>query len=394
MPGYTRIEVNSEDNVKVIELDKEDDVVKINNTDGECEEDQRKCDETVEYSQDNEFEQEQILHSKAENANQARLSPNFELINSSSESNVAVNDCSFSDNDIQYNTSRNSNNENYEFNIALKDDVDSRNNKEASFDITPNELRLTMQRLNIQSSLLEEGGEEMLNLKKKSPTRVRIKSPYENKSQMMEEKKRKRLLEIRERREKRKMVLNENCKIAKHKYNKGMPVPQPSSSVTKLSITNKSFYNSIYGQNASDLKLQMLKPKKEKKDALDGTRNSFESELEASLLSPDANNKKYVNRSYFLDDAMTEVMRTELKPGEDSAEDLNSASTSSAPTTDILTTDILTTDILNTDILSTDIHPGYSNASDMITPSILNLHNNNACTVASLDCTTQCTTTR
>ncbi|XP_041980656.1 uncharacterized protein LOC121734244 isoform X2 [Aricia agestis] len=63
--------------------------------------------------------------------------------------------------------------------------------------------------------------------KKSSPTIVKIKSPYENNSHELDEKKRKRLLKIRERRQ----------KIKKIKENAG----QALNSETKLILTGKSF---------------------------------------------------------------------------------------------------------------------------------------------------------
>lgn len=146
-----------------------------------------------------------------------------------------------------------------ENNTEIKQDYDD-NISNSSEDIEPpDELMLTIRKLNKQSSVVEEN-EEQIKLskesltftKRKSPTNLkqRIKSPYENKSLALEEKKRKRLLEIRERREKRKNILSESCKMNKNKYGKGCIQPQASSSVTKLSITNKAFYKSIFGDTS------------------------------------------------------------------------------------------------------------------------------------------------
>ncbi|CAG4955620.1 unnamed protein product [Parnassius apollo] len=112
------------------------------------------------------------------------------------------------------------------------------------------DLFCSIQKFNTHTTLLEEN-EDFPSIRKKSPTKVRIKSPYENKSFFIEERKRKKLLEIRERRERRKKAHSENCKGKKYKYGKGAVMAQPSNSVTKLSITNKSFYNSIYGESAN-----------------------------------------------------------------------------------------------------------------------------------------------
>ncbi|RVE43598.1 hypothetical protein evm_011748 [Chilo suppressalis] len=198
---------------------------------------------------------------------------------------------------------------------------ESFNNMNSSDDLVFSTQRLIM------DSLPEESYEEVKKpVKMKSPTKIRVKSPYENKSFLMEEKKRKKLLEIRERREKKKMAMNESCKISKHKYGKGSIMPRPSSSVTKLSITNKSFYNSIYGQNAKDDNMQTSKSKscKGKKDMM--LENSFEQTSE--ILSPDTNNKKYVDRSYYLDEAVTEIMYTEPSEHSSDVRDLFSVSTS------------------------------------------------------------------
>ncbi|XP_075979624.1 uncharacterized protein LOC142978901 isoform X2 [Anticarsia gemmatalis] len=202
--------------------------------------------------------------------------------------------------------------------------------KEASFDVCPDDLRMTIQKLAIQSTLTEESEDTAHSVtKKRSPTRVRIKSPYENKSFIIEEKKRKKLLEIREKRERKKMALAENCKITKHKYSKGPAMPQTTSSVTKLSITNKSFYNSIYGQAANiDPKQVKNKQRKDKKELLEVALENIESEQEATpRFGSEKNSKKFINRSYYLDDAVTEMMYMNMKQKEKENE-ICSASTS------------------------------------------------------------------
>ncbi|XP_045775846.1 uncharacterized protein LOC123874500 isoform X2 [Maniola jurtina] len=116
---------------------------------------------------------------------------------------------------------------------------------EADFStIATDDLHSIIHRLSKQTPVIEESED---NIKRKSPMRVRIKSPYENKSYAIEEKKRKKLLEIREKRELKKNAMSENCRIKKHRNGRGSIMVQSSDSVTKLSITNKYFYNSIYG---------------------------------------------------------------------------------------------------------------------------------------------------
>lgn len=189
---------------------------------------------------------------------------------------------------------------------------------EAAFDlIPPDDLRFTIQRLNMQSSLPEESIEDSVSVnavsKKKSPTRNRIKSPYENKSSIMEEKKRKRLLEIRQRREKSKKVMTE--KVCKHRYGKGTIMPQTSNSVTKLSITNKSFYNSIYGQSAvkGDYKPMKLRLRKDKKDASPEMSSETREDDIDSIKTPVIRSQKFINRSYYLDDTLTEMMYLQME---------------------------------------------------------------------------------
>lgn len=252
-------------------------------------------------------------------------------------SNIETNDYPYSDTECVVSYDIISNQYSSESSVALRDIlVDQpgifQMRNEATYNlISPDELRVTMQRLNMQSSLPEESGEDVsvtLSSKKKSPVRIRIKSPYENQSVLLEEKKRKRLLEIREKRERKKMALGENAKVSKHKYAKGAITPQASSSVTKLSITNKSFYNSIYGQSLNDGKSKGKPRKGLKKDALfiDVPIEQIQEEYcESPNLTPDKNSKKYINRSYYLDDMETEVMYMEMKPD---ARNICSASTS------------------------------------------------------------------
>ncbi|XP_028171071.1 uncharacterized protein LOC114360533 isoform X2 [Ostrinia furnacalis] len=220
--------------------------------------------------------------------------------------------------------------------IALRDILDTRAipnilRKEAPYNfISPDDLSLSMHKLNL-SSLPEENSEDTSQnqpTKKKSPMKVRIKSPYENKSFIMEEKKRKKLLEIRDKREKKKMAGGENCKVSKHRYGKGI---MPSSSVTNLSITNKSFYNSIYGQNVNfDNKSTKSKGRRGKRELfIDAPLEQLRGENESPMLTPDKNNKKYVNRSYYLDEAVTEMMYTQLRQSDcSSVREIFSASAS------------------------------------------------------------------
>ncbi|KAJ0174960.1 hypothetical protein K1T71_009101 [Dendrolimus kikuchii] len=228
--------------------------------------------------------------------------------------------------------------ESNESNDALRDLLDR---KEAFITktlniISPDELRMKMQSLNMQTSLPEESGEDLsprVNqqaYKQKSPTRMRIKSPYENKSHALEEKKRKKLLEIREKRERKKLAMGERYKINK-KYGKSATMPQSSNSVTKLSITNKSFYNSIYGQNIpSETKSFKSKAKSMKKQIIpEISLNDTEGECEQSIDTPDRNSTKYINRSYYLDEAETEMMYLKTKQLNNGVpKDLGSASTS------------------------------------------------------------------
>ncbi|XP_047028983.1 uncharacterized protein LOC124636840 [Helicoverpa zea] len=249
---------------------------------------------------------------------------------------------------------------------ALRDILDRKlkyAKQEASSNMFPDDLRMTIQKLTMQGPLAEESGEDMspsTAMKKKSLTRVRIKSPYENQSYIMEEKKRRKLLEVRERRERKKMALTENCKINKHhKYGKGAIMPQSASSVTKLSISNKSFYNSIYGQTTN------VDPSKQAKGRnLKGKREVLEIDLECPdcdqetvVSTPDKptakNSKKYINRSYYLDDADTEMMYINMKQNDNEAKELCSASTS---------------------VISNDFRNNLNLLSQLIGPSETDLH--------------------
>lgn len=167
---------------------------------------------------------------------------------------------------------------------------------------TADDLFVTLQKLGTQTVVLEETDETSLS-KKKSPTKVRIKSPYENKSHALEEKKRRKLLEIRERREKKKKSLSENCKVTKHKHGKAV-MAQPSNSVTKLSITNKSFYTSIYGDKTNvgghSAKHSHVEPLDDDDD---------DSVKDVTILKKE----NRVGYGYYLDDPETEVMNMKFK---------------------------------------------------------------------------------
>ena len=255
----------------------------------------------------------------------------------SMNSNVNVTEDSYQDS-IDYECSENDVTESLrKSDDALKDILDrkcAKSRREAVNDLFSDHLRMTIRKLTMQSALPEESGEETSHSptkKKKSPTRVRIKSPYENQSYVIEEKKRRKLLEIRERRERKKMAPVENCKITKHKFVKGTTFPQSASSVTKLSISNKSFYDSIYGQatNADSSKQVKGRNRKEiKREVLEINMDDNEDELDVSIAStPDKNSKKYINRSYYLDEADTEMMYTNMKRDENDAKDLCSTAT-------------------------------------------------------------------
>ncbi|XP_038222128.1 uncharacterized protein LOC119839760 [Zerene cesonia] len=225
---------------------------------------------------------------------------------------------------------------------------------EANFCITsPNELYCTLQRLTMNSPVPEES--EIPIKKKKSASKVRIKSPYENASRAMEEKKRKRLLEIRERRENKKKALSENCKISKHKYFKGAVMARASSSVTKLSITNKSFYNSIYGQAINNEVKNKRKLNNEDLKIIVELENSNE---KSQTKSPKLNKSKdkiiYINHSYYLDDADTEVMRLQMKQ---MSETDNTAECTAA-----------------TSVASDDFSSNLNLLKDLISPTLSNNH--------------------
>lgn len=185
-------------------------------------------------------------------------------------------------------------------------------------------LKLTIQRLSTQGCLPEESLEELpcsFN-KKNTPTRNRLKSPYENKSHAIEERKRKRLLEIRQRREKRKIAMIETYKACKNKHNRNF-MTQPSSSVTKLSITNKSFYNSIYGQSSND-KQPKINNRKQKDFSFEESSDN-ENEHTGDI-TPNSNSQKYINKNYFLDDTVTEMMYIEMNQKEPDRQELKSES--------------------------------------------------------------------
>lgn len=209
--------------------------------------------------------------------------------------------------------------------------------------VSPDDLRLTMQRLNLQTTLLEENCEDNVCTntqyanKKKSPMRKRIKSPYENKSIVMEEKKRKKLLEIRQRRELKKIAMSENCKVPRHRFQKGIIMPQTSSSVTQLSITNKSFYNSIYGQALNvDLEHKpKQKGRREKRDAnFDESTGYLE---ECNEPSSTISSQKFINKNYYFDDTVTEMMYIQMKQKEKNEVKDNTSESTSCLSNDLST---------------------------------------------------------
>lgn len=201
-----------------------------------------------------------------------------------------------------------------------------------TLDMSPDELQITIKKCNITSLPEEysENGSHRKNepiCKSKSPTRFRIKSPYHNKSYALEEKKRKKLLEIRERRERKKMAMGEKCKD----YGRHATMPQSANSVTKLSITNKSFYNSIYGQNRDlETKSFKRKPGCVKKEIIpEISLNDSDDEYKRSIDTPDKHNKKYINKSFYLDETETEMMFLKCKQQNNTtSKDLESVSTS------------------------------------------------------------------
>lgn len=294
--------------MKITELKKFRENNEIKDTDVLCKDDVLKdiCDVSEDYD-DLEDENSEYINDRLSNENCRRVSFKTQSLNE----NTPESSCNLLNN---------------------LDEIEEYTPKEASYEICPADLRMTMQKLSIQSTLPEENSEDMsqlLTVKKKSSTKVRIKSPYENQSHAMEEKKRKKLLEIREKREKKKMALAENCNINKNKYGNRTAIPQASSSVTKLSITNKSFYNSIYGQTV-DVDSKQAKNRNRRGDAqkeffdvaLDKLSND-----EETPKSQDQNTKKFINRSYYLDDAVTEMMYLTMKQ-KDEDKDVGSASTS------------------------------------------------------------------
>ncbi|KAJ2938432.1 hypothetical protein O0L34_g12873 [Tuta absoluta] len=176
--------------------------------------------------------------------------------------------------------------------------------------VHPDELRINMRKINM-SSLPEESAEAIsLSQKnrKRSPTHNRIKSPYENKSFVIEEKKRRRLLEIRQRREKNKLVLTANgSKVNKHKY----PLsPLTSSSVTKLSITNKSFYNSIYGENY-EKKADKIRNRKESVPEI--SMNEDQDNPKLPTVGQEQLGQKCVSNNFYSDNAETQMMYLDIK---------------------------------------------------------------------------------
>ncbi|KAL4717370.1 hypothetical protein ACJJTC_017257 [Scirpophaga incertulas] len=189
---------------------------------------------------------------------------------------------------------------------------------ESDFSCTlSNDLPSSLKSINMDC-LPEESIEDITRFpesveRKSANKKIRVKSPYENKSHILEEKKRKKLLEIRERREKKKMAMNENSRIRKHKFSKGPIMPQYSNSVTKLSITNKSFYNSIYGQNThvDDITAKQIVRKEKKNSLIDQT--SLEKLENNKILSNVfcLNSRDNLYQNCFLDDPMTEIMNTQ-----------------------------------------------------------------------------------
>ncbi|XP_061719692.1 uncharacterized protein LOC133526878 [Cydia pomonella] len=189
----------------------------------------------------------------------------------------------------------------------------------ASNHATPNDLTFSMTTMKPQTSLPEQNTSDSFYAKpkKKSPERARIKSPYENKSFILEERRRRKLLEVKERRERRKMASNENSKVAKHK-----PFPQAVSSVTKLSITNKAFYNSIYGRNGngennkrkSTTTINVNTRKGAQK--IDEEVEESEEDVEREEVLPDKTFKK-ISKGHFLDDTETEMSYLQSKHDSD-----------------------------------------------------------------------------
>lgn len=221
----------------------------------------------------------------------------------------------------------------------------------------------TVKKLNKEICFSEENGQNFsiwkntVN-KKKSPTRARIKSPYENRSHILEEKKRKRLLEIRERREKKKLALDERYKISKHKYPNSAVTPHPSSSVTKLSITNKSFYDSIYGQ-AQNIENKQGKLKCHiaiTKDSIpEAPLDEIKTEGDSPSFTYEKNSEEYINNSDYLDNTITEVMYMEIRDKD------NCEVKECSPST----------------VVSSVLRDNMKLLSQIIRPSVTDLHNEN-----------------
>ncbi|XP_023939425.2 uncharacterized protein LOC112046840 isoform X2 [Bicyclus anynana] len=201
-------------------------------------------------------------------------------------------------------------------NVCVSSQAEFDNGIEAT--VAVDDLHCVIQRLSMQSPVIEEK-EEILK-KKKSPIKVRIKSPYENKSYVLDEKKRKKLLEVREKREVKKNAIVENRKITKSKRERSTVTAQSSNSVTTLSITNKHFYNSIYGDCINIIQKKSRKYYKDlQNDNLsalklqDDEKNHYKEPPPAPLTTPKQHTEKYSNPSYYLDDVDTEVMHLEMK---------------------------------------------------------------------------------
>ncbi|GBP58155.1 hypothetical protein EVAR_86317_1 [Eumeta japonica] len=96
-----------------------------------------------------------------------------------------------------------------------------------------------------------EGNPEKVNMhqtKTQLCNDVKNKSPDDSSIFLMAGKREKRFNENRQRRERSKALISEACGSAEDgEKEKKRAAPQASRSVTKLSVSNKSFYNSIYG---------------------------------------------------------------------------------------------------------------------------------------------------
>lgn len=286
---------------------------------------------------------------------------------------VGTNGYPFSDRNASYPSVQYSS----ESSLAIKDSLEKQtfpsNEVGNSFNvISPRELQITLQKLSMQNVSVEESCDDtsQSTSKRRSPIRVRIKSPYENKSLAFEEKKRKRLLEIREKREKRKLALSETCKISKHKF--GRVMPQASSSVTKLSITNKSFYNSIYGHNpTSEIKPKFRRPvnvSPESSLAADESQENYES----PMLSPEKNSKKFINRNYYLDEAETEINIQSKKSDSKSSTTNSVVSNEYNVNIDILKQLVAASDT-NYTCITNDVTSGFPEVSSLASKSSLPL---------------------